>query len=183
MAEVPLTGRTLVVGPSNVGKTKTTAEALGRWLAANGPAGVCVLDFAPELERAGRTLGGRLQRFRSVPDDAFHGVVDAHAPRADGDSDAAALALARDNAERADELFDRAPERPRAVFVNDATIPFQDSGDTGRLRGYCAGAELVVANAFESDELGADNPVSQNERAAIAELRGWADRVLELEEA
>lgn len=176
----PLTGRTLVVGPSNVGKTKTTAEALERWLATNGPAGVCVLDFAPELERDGRTLGGRLERFTTVPDDAFQGVLDAHAPRADGDSDEAALALARDNAERAQELLDGAPDRPTAVFLNDATIPFQDSGDTGRLRSYCADAELVVANAFESDELGAENPVSRNERAAIAELRVWADRVLEL---
>jgi len=177
---LPRTGVTLIVGPSNVGKTKATADALDRWLADNGPTGVVVFDFAPNVERDGRILGGRLEQFTTVPDDAFRAVLDAHAPRADSESGPDALALARDNAERACGLFDGAPDDPTAVFVNDATIPFQSDGETDRLQTYCEGATFVVANAFESEELGTENPVSRNERGALAELRAWADRVVEL---
>lgn len=185
---VPLAdGTTLYVGPSNVGKTTATARALDRWTSAYGEAGVVVLDFAPTVERDGTVLGGRLDRFTTVPTDVFHGVLDAHAPRTDAGSDGPAsddevLALARDNAERARGLFERAPPDPTAVFVNDATIPFQADGATDRLRAYCEGARVVIANALETDELGTDDPVSRNERAALAELRAWADRVVELGE-
>lgn len=178
---VPLAaGTTLYVGPANVGKTTATAAALDRWTSAYGKAGVVVLDFAPTVERDGAVLGGRLDRFAAVPRTAFYGVLEAHAPRADAGSDDEALALARDNAERARSLFERAPADPTAVFVNDATIPFQGDGATDRLRSYCEDARIVVANAFESDELGTDDPVSRNERAALVELRAWADRVVEL---
>jgi len=176
-------GRTLIVGPSNVGKTTATATAIEEWLADNGPEGVVVLDFAPEVERDGRIIGGRLDRATTIPDEVFYGVLDAHAPRSEGADDDAALALARDNADRARSLFDAAPDDPVAVFVNDATIPFQAEGDIEPLRAYCEHARAVVANALESDELGTDDPVSRNERAALAELRAWTDRVVELDEA
>jgi len=169
----------LIVGPSNVGKTTATADALERWLAEHGPDGVVVLDFAPEVEHDGQIVGGRLERVTTVPETVWDGVLDAHAPRSEGADDEAALALARDNADRARSLFDDAPADPTAVFVNDATIPFQADGETAPLRHYCDGAKLVVANAFESDELGTDDPVSRHERAAIAELRTWADRVVD----
>jgi len=178
---MPERGRTLIVGPSNVGKTTATAEALERWLESHGPQGVVVLDFAPEVERDGRVLGGRLDRVTEIPETVVYAVLDAHAPRSEGADDEEALALARDNAERARELFDEAPTDPTAVFVNDATIPFQADGDIGPLRGYCEGSELVVANAFESDELGTESPVSRHERTALTELREWADRVMELD--
>lgn len=175
-------GRTLVVGPSNVGKTSATGEALTAWLDAHGPDGVVVLDFAPEVERDGRVLGGRLDRVTTVPDSVFYGVLDAHAPRSEGSDDDEALALARDNAERARTLLASAPPDPTAVFVNDASIASQADGDTEPLRDYCEGAERVVANAFESDELGTDDPVSRHERAALVELTEWADRVVELDQ-
>ncbi|WP_327053573.1 hypothetical protein [Halomicrococcus gelatinilyticus] len=176
----PLAGSTLVVGPSQAGKTRLTARARDVWVDREGAAGVVVLEFAPEVERDGQLLGGRLDRFTSVPDAAWHGVLDAHAPRSDGETAAEAVALAQDNAVRAERIVDAAPD-PRAVFVNDATIPLQhESVDAERLTAYCDGAECAVLNAFESDELGTDNPVSRRERSTLASLGAWADRTVDL---
>ena len=178
---VPLSGTTLVVGPSNVGKTRLTAEALDRWVDAHGSEGVVVLDFAPTVVRDGETLGGHLTQFTTVPARAYHGVFDAHAPRSESDTDAGALELAGANAAAAADCLTGAPADPVAVFVNDATIALQrDSDLTERLTAYCDRGECAVLNAFESDELGTKNPVSRNERAALATLRDWADRVVDL---
>jgi hypothetical protein len=194
----PLSGRTLVVGPSNVGKTTLTARALERWVDAHGPAGAVVLDFGPEVERDGRLLGGRLSRFTDLLDDPapgdgrttagrlpngiWYGVLDAHAPRAGSDSESEAVALAAENARGAAELFDRAPPRPAAVFVNDATIAFQHpTGDVDRLLAYCRRADAAVVNAFESDELGTDDAVSRQERLALDALEAGVDRVRRLQ--
>lgn len=177
----PLAGTTLLTGPSNVGKTRLTARALEQRVADCGARGVVVLDFAPEVERDGTLLGGRLDRFTTVPDAAFHGVLDAHAPRSDGDDEEAALAYAADNAERALALFETAPAAPTAVFVNDATIPFQHpNGDPERLLSYCDAADVAVLNAFDSDELGVENPVSRQERAALDRFAAAVDRRLRL---
>ncbi|WP_135304435.1 hypothetical protein [Haloarcula amylovorans] len=177
---VPLAGRTLVVGPSNVGKTRLTAQALEAWTATNGPEACVVLDFAPEVERDGTILGGHLTQFTNVPKGAWHGVVDAHAPRADSESDDEAVALARENARVATSRLDAAPPDPMAVFVNDATIPAQaDPEWIARLVDYCDRAEVAVLNAFEDDEFDPESPVSRNERAALNRLRAWADRVIE----
>lgn len=177
----PLDGTTLVVGPSNAGKTRLTAQALDSWLDTHGPDGCVVLDFAPTLERNGTVLGGPLTQFTTVPDGVYHGVVDAHAPRAEGSDDDEALALAGDNAASAADRLDAAPAEPRAVFVNDATIALQADPDlVERLTDYCDRADCAVLNAFESDELGTDSTVSQNERTALTRLRSWADRVVEL---
>lgn len=164
----------LVTGPSNAGKTRATARRLCEWRDERGSAGLVVLDFAPALERDGRVLGGRLTRFVD-PGDAWYGVIDAHAPRAETDSPEAALELAAENADRAAALVASAPADPRAVFVNDATIPFQHpDADVGLLVDYAADAELVVLNAFDSDELG-EGSVSDCEARALARLRAWAD--------
>jgi hypothetical protein len=179
---VPLFGTTLVVGPSNAGKTRLTAETIDEWVAANGTEGVVVLDFAPTVERDGRILGGHLTQFTSVPDGVYHGVFDAHAPRSESETDAQALELAGANAAAAADCLDAAPADPVAVFVNDATIALQSESDlTERLTAYCDRADCAVLNAFESDELGVENAVSQNERAALDALRQWADRVVELD--
>ncbi|MFB6101842.1 MAG: hypothetical protein ABEJ73_04685 [Haloplanus sp.] len=179
----PLSGTTLLVGPSNAGKTRLTARALDAWVDRAGAASVVVFEFGPEVERGERVLGGRLDRFTTVPGDAWQGVLDAHAPRATAASTADAVALAADNAHRAATLFDAAPADPRAVFVNDATIPFQHpDGDPERLLDYCARAEVAVLNALETDELGVDDPVSQAEQAALDAFRARADRVLELDD-
>jgi len=179
---VPLFGTTLVVGPSNAGKTRLTARSLDEWVAEHGPEGCVVLDFAPTVERDGETLGGPLTQFTTVPDEAAHGVVDAHAPRTEGADDAEALALAEANATAAAEHVEAAPADPRAVFVNDATIALQaDPVAAERLVAYCDRADCAVLNAFESDELGANHPVSANEREALDALRAWADRAVELD--
>ena len=178
---LPRPGTTLIVGPSNAGKTRRTAAALDAWLDRKGPEGVVVFEFAPELERDGRILGGRLDRFTTVPGDVWHGVLDAYAPRATADADAEAVELAADNARRAASLFDAAPADPRAVFVNDATIPFQTpAADPNRLLDYCARAETAVLNALAGDALGGDDPVSRAERRTLSTFRRRADRVVEL---
>lgn len=177
----PLAGSTLVTGPSNAGKTRLTAAALDAWVGERGPSGAVVFDFAPELRRGGRLLGGRLDRFTAVPDEAWYGVIDARAPRAEAGDDGGALALARDNASRAARLFDAAPAAPTAVFANDATIPFQSGADTAALEAYCDRAAVAVLNAFKSDELGTDDPVSRHERDALERLGRWADRHVRLD--
>jgi hypothetical protein len=180
----PLSGSTLVTGPSKTGKTRLTAAALDAWVERHGTEGVAVFEFAPEVYRDGRLFGGRLSRFTTVPADAWQGVLEAHAPRADSDGDAAlALDLARDNADRAAHVFDAAPADPVAVFVNDATIPFQHPGSSpSRLTDYCDRAEVAVVNAFESDELGTDDPISQREREVLDAFASWADRRVRLGE-
>jgi hypothetical protein len=179
---VPLTGTTLVVGPSNVGKTRLTARALTAWLEREGTDGVVVLEFAPEVERDGRILGGRLDRFGTPPADVWRGVLDAHAPRATAGSEGEAVDLAADNARRAGELFDRVPADPRAVFVNDATIPFQTpESDPSRLLDYCDRSETAVLNALSGDAIAGDDPVSRAERRTLSTLRQRADRVVELD--
>lgn len=177
----PLDGGTLILGPSNAGKTRLTAQALELWLADHGPEGVVVFEFGPELRHGGRVLGGRLDRFVTVPDRCWHGVVETHAPRAEGPSTEATVGLARDNARRAADLLTEAPADPEAVFVNDATIPFQHPwGDPTRLTTYCDSARCAVMNAFDSDELGTDDPVSRAEAAVLDTFKSWADRTIEL---
>lgn len=176
-----LEGATLVTGPSNTGKTRLTAKALDAWVVEHGTDGVVVLDFAPEVERDGRILGGHLDRFTELPDDAWSGILDAHAPRAEGESEEETLDLALENARNAERIIQDAPDDPLAVFVNDATIPFQ-SGEVAvtLLTDYCDSAERAVCNAFESDELGSEDSVSRNEQAVLGALRSWSDRVVEL---
>lgn len=177
---VPLAGSTLLVGPSQVGKTRRTAGALDAWVTQEGVDGVVVLEFAPEVERDGRVLGGRVDRFTTVPDGAWHGVLDAHAPRAAAETDEGAVSLARENARRAGRILDAAPD-PRAVFVNDATIPFQHASlSPERLTTYCDDASCAVLNAFDSEELGTDDSVSRREREVLAAFRSWADRTVSL---
>lgn len=171
----------MITGPSNAGKTRLTARALDAWVAERGAEGVVVLEFAPEVERDGVLLGGRLDRFVEIPDPAFRGVLDAHAPRAAASDEIEAGEFAADNAERARSILDAAPDAPTAVFVNDATIPFQhEAGDPDRLISYCEEAEAAVLNAFESEELGVDDPVSRCERAALDRLRECVDRTVAL---
>ena len=178
---LPGPGTTLIVGPSDAGKTRRTAAALDAWLDREGSEGVVVFEFAPELERGGRILGGRLDRFTTVPGDVWHGVLDAHAPRATADDEAEAVELAADNARRAASLFDAAPADPRAVFVNDATIPFQTpAAEPDRLLDYCAGADRAVLNALAGDALAGDDSVSRAERETLSAFRRRADRVIEL---
>lgn len=178
---VPLSGTTLIVGPSQVGKTRLTARALDTWIEREGVEGVVVLEFAPEVERDGRVLGGRLDRFTAIPDGAWYGILDAHAPRSEGGTDEESVTLARDNAERAGRILEDAPE-PRAVFVNDATIPLQhESFDPDRLTAYCDRAACVILNAFEGDELGTADPVSRREHEVLRAFRVWADRTITLE--
>jgi hypothetical protein len=174
---VPASGRTLLIGPSNAGKTRRTAAALRESVARHGRDGVVVLDFAPTVVRDGVVLGGRLDRFE-VPRVAWIGTLVAHAPRAESDGDPErALALARVNARNAARLLEATPPA-RAVFVNDATIPFQTTGDPSPLFDVCADAAVVVANALDGD-LG-EGPVSDRERRARDALASWADRRVEL---
>lgn len=174
----PLTGTTLITGPANVGKTRLTARALDAWLESAPDSLTVVFEFGPAIEHDGRILGGRLSQFTSIPDTVWHGILDAHAPRAAGGSAADSVALARDNAERAARLFTAAPSAPEAVFVNDATIPFQHPrGEIDWFFEYCRPASVVVVNAFESTELGTNDPVSRQETAALARLKEWADRI------
>ncbi|WP_276261424.1 hypothetical protein [Haloglomus litoreum] len=175
--DVPASGTTLLTGPSNAGKTRRTAAALREYVARHGRGGVVVLDFAPTVVRDGRVLGGRLDRFE-VPRVAWTGTLVAHAPRAESEGDPdRALALARANARNAARLLDATPPA-RAVFVNDATIPFQATGDPSPLFDVCADAEVIVANAFDGD-LG-DGAVSEAERDALGELTSWANRRVDL---
>lgn len=124
----PLTGSTLIVGPSQAGKTRLTARALEAWVDRHGTYDVVVLEFAPELERNGRTLGGRLDRFTTIPDGVWHGVLDAHAPRAEGANEAEAVALAKDTNELS--RFWRPP--PIQTLSSSTTRPSLSSTNLSR---------------------------------------------------
>ncbi|MFW5938364.1 MAG: hypothetical protein ACOCSN_05410 [Halanaeroarchaeum sp.] len=182
----PLTGSTLIVGPSGAGKTRRTARALEAWIDREGPGDAVVLEFGPEYEHGERVLGRRLRRYTDVPVDVWTGEVDAYAPRAESESERERRELARANATAvADALANapdlRASDAATAVFVNDTTIGFQHPrGDIERLLAYCDAADVAVLNAFESDELGTDDSVSVRERRVVRRLRAWADRTVTL---
>jgi hypothetical protein len=183
MSDLPfeLSGRTLITGPSNVGKTRLTARAIERWVDTRGSSGVVVLEFGPAYEHEGRVLGRHVEAFDAVPDDVWNGGIDAHAPRAQSPDEAGAVELAAANADAASDVLESAPRSPDAVFVNDATIPFQHpSGDPSALFEYCEDASCAVANALDRDRLVGDDPISQEERATLTSLDGWADRRIEL---
>lgn len=177
-----LSGSTLVSGPSNVGKTRLTALALDTWVCQHTSDGVVVFEFGPEYEHDGRILGRRLSRFTEIPDGAWYGVLDAHAPRAESTSETELLQLAKENATGVERLLERAPKDPVAVFVNDTTIGFQHAdADITRLTAYCDTAKCSVLNAFDSDELGIGDPVSRREHDALTSLKAWVDRTVTLE--
>lgn len=177
----PLSGSTLITGPSGAGKTKLTYTAIAAWLNEHPPETAVIFDFAPEVERDNRILGGRLSRFGPLPDAAWKGIMDAHAPRAEGSSITESTQLAKTNARNATRLIESAPPHPEAVFVNDTTIPFQHEQSTiNRFTAYCDRAECAVLNAFDSTELGRDDPVSTREQHALDVLRSWADRTITL---
>lgn len=177
-----LSGSTLITGPSNVGKTRLTARALDTWVMRHGPAGVVVFEFGPEFEHEGRILGRHLSRFGTLPDTVWLGVLDAYAPRAEGATNEESRKLAAENADRAKRIIESAPTDPQAVFVNDASIPFQHERSTPkRLIEYCDGSDVAVVNAFESDELGSEDDVSRQERRALSVFQAWVDRVVRLE--
>lgn len=106
-------------------------------------------------------------------------MLDAHAPRAEGETEAESIGLAEANAARGSDKFDSAPPDPRAVFVTDATILFQhERGDVDEVLRYAPDAEVVVVNALDSEELGVDDPISRRERAVPAAFEEWADPVV-----
>lgn len=177
----PLSGSTLITGPSGAGKTKLTYTAIVTWLNEHTPETTVIFDFAPEVERDNRILGGRLSRFGPLPDTAWKGIMDAHAPRAEGSSIAASTQLAKTNAKNATRIIESAPTHPEGVFVNDTTIPFQsEQTNINRFTAYCDRAECAVLNAFNSTELGSDDPVSTQEQHALDVLTSWADRTISL---
>jgi len=180
--QFPLTGSTLIVGPSGAGKTTMTAAALTNWLSDHDPCETVIFEFGPELARQNRIIGSRLDRFASIPDDVWIGSVDANAPRSQGDTPTDVLALAKENATQANRLFAAAPSDPKAVFVNDVTIAFQhEAGELDYFLEYCSGTDCVVINAYEGDEFGQNDDVSRQERSVLQTLRTWADRVVELD--
>ncbi|MFP4590400.1 MAG: hypothetical protein ACLFM8_02905 [Halobacteriales archaeon] len=178
---IALRGRSAVVGPSGVGKTRLTARAFEAWIDRFGAEGAVVLDFGPEVEVDGRLVGRRLERFTSIPADAWCGVLDARGPRSEGSTPAAVAALARANAAGVGRLLEAAPTSPAAVFVNDATIAAHHDLDVfERVLDYAAGGRCAVINGYAGDDLGDDDPITRRERAAIERLLEWADHVVRL---
>ncbi|MFW6447999.1 MAG: hypothetical protein ACOC0X_00500 [Halobacteriota archaeon] len=176
---VPLSGRTAIVGPSGIGKTRLTARAFEAWVDRFGAAGTVALDFGPEVDVDGRTVGRRLDRFVPIPAEAWYGVLDAHGPRTEGSTPVAVAALARENAAGAERLLDAAPASPAAVFVNDVTIAaHHDRRVFERVLEYAALARCAVVNGYDGQDLGDDDPLTRRERVAIDHLIGWADRVV-----
>lgn len=178
----PLRGSICITGPSGAGKTRLTARALETWLDIHGPEGVVVIDLGPEVRRGDRVLGRRLDRFIELPEAVWVGRVEAHGPRAEGTTDEEAMELARANARRVAVTLAEAPSNPKAVFINDCTLAAHaPSNPLDELLAYCDGATLAVVNAYDGTELGIDDPISRNEREALAVVTRWADRHVALD--
>lgn len=177
----PLDGSTLIVGPTNVGKTSLTADAVQAWIDRHGPTGVVILEFGPEIEVNGRLIGRRLDRFMTPPPDAWYRPVPMRGPRTEGDGDRDPAAIAERNAKLATEAVADAPAGPSAVFANDVTLALHhDPAQVSQLTGYCDRARCAVLNAHEGDDLGRNDSISRNERDAVRRLRAWADRTVDL---
>jgi hypothetical protein len=69
-----------------------------------GPTASLYSTPPPKVERDGRILGGHLDRLTELPDGVWSGVLDAHAPQADGQSEAETLDLAAANARHAERI-------------------------------------------------------------------------------
>ncbi len=180
-SRVPRSGRTLITGRSGVGKTRLTAAALQRWLDECGPADVVVLEFAPEVMHDGRLVGGRLHRHFDIPAQVWQGVIDAHAPRIEGNEPQEIDRLAKANAIAAQRVIDAIPPDPMAVFINDVTIPFHHPvASLDELLAKIRAAECVVINAFDSDELESES-IAVRERSVLRALESWADHVVRLD--
>tara|TARA_A100001037_G_scaffold299113_1_gene324057 strand:- start:2276 stop:2833 length:558 start_codon:yes stop_codon:yes gene_type:complete len=177
----PLSGSTLITGPSNVGKTILTSRALSTWISEQGPENIVILEFGPEYLHNGKVLGRHLSRFIDFPSEVWQGYLETYAPRAESRDIDEALKLATINAERASFLLDTLPPHPAAVFVNDATIPLQSpSTNFEILTEYCDQAHLAVLNAFNGTELGIEDPISKFELSSIQHLKKWADHCITL---
>lgn len=180
---VPLTGRVLIAGPVATGKTRLTADTLARWIDRHGANNVVVLDFGPNIETSDHVLGGRLDRFRSIPSEVWQGIVDAHAPRYAGTSQDEIAQYATQNAERCASTIAAMPTSSRAVFVNDVTIAFQaDLTVLDSLLATVDDAELVVMNAYAGEDFDPTHPLSARERRGVERLQSWADQVIDLGE-
>lgn len=178
---IPLAGTTLITGPSNTGKTRLTAPALDAWISRHGPDDVVVFEFGPEVRCNGRVFGRRLTQFTEIPNGAWQGVLEAHAPRLEGASTAETIELARENMVGASRLIDDAPENPAAVFVNDATVGFQHPSSTPEaLAAYCNRAELAIVNAFQNTKPESTDRLSRANTRSIQTFATWADRRVSL---
>lgn len=176
---IRLEGSTLVVGPTNVGKTRLTAGAMRRWIGRHGPEGVVVIDLAPDLVVDGRRIGGPIERFEPVPDGVWFARVETDGPRTEGVDGADTAGIAARNADRATRAFRAAPADPVAVFVNDVTLALHDDvGRVGGITAYCDRARCAVVNAHEGGDLDRDDAISRREREAVRRLVDWADRVV-----
>ncbi|MDY6775254.1 MAG: hypothetical protein SV253_04135 [Halobacteria archaeon] len=197
MLEVTVSGSVVVSGGLNAGKTRLTAETLRRYAEYKYKyeydKTVVLLDFAPEFVRDGDLVGGHVSRFVEVPETVSTYVLEANAPRLEADTEEETLELARDNYERGISLIDSAPDSPDAVFVNDATIPFQYTGsDPETLTRYCSRADDSLLNFYdteadserESDGLPSSSSqtdvVDLNERRTVEWFRDWSDTEIRL---
>ena len=180
LASIPSTGRTVIRGASNVGKTRLTAAALARYVHCHGTEQVVLFDFAPTIVQADRIIGGRIDRFYEIPPGVWTGKIEAWGPRIESKSKEEALALARKNAVMAGMVMDQMPNDPRAIFVNDMTIPFQHpSADLSpRLKRWEV-ADHVVCNAYFGRELGA-GPIADREKTLHEAITAWASTVIDL---
>ncbi|XGI84010.1 hypothetical protein ACEU6E_01805 [Halorutilales archaeon Cl-col2-1] len=180
---VSFSGSILVSGGLNVGKTRLTAETLVRYADKYPEAETVLLDFAPELMKDGDLVGGHVSRFVDVPETVSEYVLEANAPRLESDTEDGAVELARENHDKGVGLVESAPHDPDAVFVNDATIPFQyPDSDSGTLVEYCERADDCLLNVYDPRSGGdtetvlSDSGVLNSPEAATVEsLRGWAD--------
>lgn len=176
MTDRPDRGRLLITGASGTGKTRATARALREWVRTHGSREVAILEFGPEVSYEGRTIGRRLDQYVPLPPRAWRGVVDTHAPRIEGATPDAVRRLAAENARVAAAVIEGMPTDRRAVFVNDATIPFQHpTADPALLLDRLADVEYAVLNAYTGEEFG-DAAIAEHEREVVARFRAWADR-------
>lgn len=183
MTEVRMPGKTLITGASGSGKTKLTADALDTWVREHGSDDVAILEFGPDIAHEGRRLGARLDRYTRLPPNAWKAVIDTNAPRAHSETSEEALILARENSRIAGSAIEQLPTSVTAMFVNDATIPFQDpETDVDPFLARLDAVEHAVINAYTGDAF-EGGTLTEQERAVVERFRTWADEEIRLDGA
>lgn len=172
---------TLIVGEVNRGKTTLTQTILNAFFQEDtGP--MVIVDLAPSLRRSdgegmARGVGGRLVAPESPCLHYIHGSIAP--PRLRGKDERESIALALENRDTAEALFQEAqPLDGKTLFINDCSL-YLHAGDPNRLLQWIRSARAAIVNGYFGQSLGPGR-LSDREREGMEYLIKACDRLIRL---